>query len=437
MPKAAFYTFGCKLNQVETESIASVFSDSGWQIGSIHEQADLYCINTCTVTSKSEQKARKLIRKVSRDYPQTPIIVTGCYTELNQQDIASLAENIIALKGNDKSRLLKLAEFETNSVPSVALIKDFLLNEQQENATFLFPYTSPQFHTRAFVKIQDGCNNTCSYCRVRLARGKARSNTAYNIIKQCLKLEENGVKEIILTGVNISQYQEKKHTLSDLLYQIVEATKKVRIRLSSLEPDMITPELRQSLENDRICPHFHLPVQSGDDTVLSLMNRKYKAQHIEKAINGLRKIKEDPFIAADIITGFPGESEENFYNTKKLVEKCNITKLHVFPYSPRPGTAAYSFKEHVPERITRQRSSILRTLSQDNLKAYINRNIGKVVYPIVENIQEENYICEGTTENYLHVYWNCRKNDTKPLVGEKQSVFITNLDNSGRIWAAL
>ncbi len=408
--KAAFYTFGCKLNQLETEALASSFRDQGFSIVKVNQQADFYIINTCTVTSKSEQKARRLIRSLARSHPRARLIVTGCYAQMDESGLAELADNLVVVPQNRKDTLLDLPGLlrsqagepvDLKQLPAGSLVGDMeavhgtaafdvslkelpAVSPSCSHSVFRFQVEQFSFHSRAFLKIQDGCDYGCAYCRIPLARGGAVSLNPEEALSRAVKLEKQGYREVVLTGVNITAYNYRGWTLPELITGILKATSSMRLRLSSLEPEMINEQLVKALSDRQVCPHFLIPLQSGSDRVLLLMGRRYKAKRVSRAVDLLREVKPEAFLAADVLIGFPGESEDDFQATRELVEELGFSRLHVFPFSPRPGTAAEKMKEHIPERIRDQRVKELISLSKELLKRYKQGFVGRRVEAILE-----------------------------------------------------
>ena len=402
---AAFYTLGCKLNQFETELIADSFARHGTSVTGISSGADIYVINTCTVTSKSDQKARRIIRKVSGENPDSMVIVTGCYAQLEPDALKNLGSNITVVPQAQKddffNSLEKLLEVSRNR----EMDKTFpgKLNDSGESR-FRQIRAGYVFHARAFVKIQDGCDNCCAYCRVPLARGASRSAFHGEIVKTVQDIEKMGYSEAVLTGVNISSYNSSGTGLPALVKQILSSTDNIRIRLSSIEPEQITQEYSEIAAHERVCAHFHIPVQSGSNRILSLMGRNYSRDRVFEGVEILRASGRDPFIAADIITGFPGESNLDFEETLELVRDVSFSSLHVFPFSRRKGTSAYSMKNLVPERLSRERAGILRSLSNDLFRVYAVKCKGRIEDAVLEEkvsrrpgIEESTSGCQADT----------------------------------------
>ena len=405
--KAAFYTLGCKLNQFESEAIADRLKSKGVQIVPFNEQSDIFIINTCTVTSKSEQKARRVIRKTARENPGSLIIVTGCYVQLNQDDIKSISENLVTIRQEDKEAILALADRYLEKDPDIEKYRESLLDHDDEEFTgkFYFVNSDYSFHSRAFLKIQDGCNNFCHYCRVPLARGRSVSLEHDKVIENIIQIEKEGYNEAVLTGVNVTAYRSEGYDFPGLVSLILEKTEKIKIRLSSLEPDMIDDRYRSIVCNKRICNHFHIPVQSGSDNILKAMGRKYKSDKITEAVEILRSSGRDPFISADIITGFPGETDPDFDDSYNILKNNSFASMHVFPFSRRPGTKAYHMKKLVPERISGERAEKLRKLSDSLYNEYAERWTGRETEVIIEGSEKigDRLFLKGLSDNYLKV----------------------------------
>ncbi len=408
-----FQTLGCKLNQIETESLAQAFSHCGFTVSdtapsdtALPEKPLVCIVNTCTVTGKAEQKARRLIRLLIRTWPGTPVLVTGCYAEVEAETIAAIDPSVRVLPGSRKNELPELPEFLVDQlaaspgVPVEAALDRFISAERHTAPPFSLSTDNFHFHSRASIKIQDGCNNACAYCRIRLARGKAVSLSADEVLSRITAIEDAGWNEVILTGVNLSQYESDGKDFCGLLERILRENTRIHVRISSLYPERVDEELTPLLAHDRICPHFHLSVQSGSDRILSLMRRPYTAEMVYLAAERLRSIKENPFLACDIITGFPSESDEDFEQTYALCSGTGFAWIHAFPFSPRPGTEAFSMKHPIPERIAGERVARLSILAEQNRSAYRKYWIGRTVPAIVETETGTN----GTTvltNNYL------------------------------------
>jgi threonylcarbamoyladenosine tRNA methylthiotransferase MtaB len=395
----SFYTLGCKLNQLETESVAEAFRAAGFTVlpWEARRGAAMILVNTCTVTSKAEQKARRVIRLVLRE-SAAPVVVTGCYAQLEADALASLEtergangpRRIFVVPGAKKDRLLELPRFlaESSFMPDAApvLLEAWLGTARSEAGTdgaFRFSPANFSFHARPFLKIQDGCGRRCAYCRVPLARGESRSLAAGEVLARLAALEDRGAAETVLTGVNIAQYRcpQSGRNLGELLAFLFDNTGRIAIRLSSIEPEpgLLDGAFLKALSRPRLRPHFHLSLQSGSASVLAAMARPYGPGQIRESAAALRAAKGDPFLACDIICGFPGETEEDFGQTYRLCAETGFAWIHGFPFSPRPGTAAFSLKNRVSERETARRLERLLDLSRAGRNAYAARQVGTTV----------------------------------------------------------
>ena len=395
--RISFYTLGCKLNQSESEALASGFGSRGFSVGGSNDGADIFIVSTCTVTSKAEQKARRMIRKFSRENPEAMIIITGCYVQLDRELLEDFVDNTFLVSQEDKDVLLELPGYlsERNfdkKKPDPKELKEALktffrltAGESVSRNPFAFNAEKFSYHARASLKIQDGCDNACAYCRVTLARGDSISLQEDEILERLAALEEKGYREIILTGINITSWKSPgtgpgkagRRDFPYLINRITESVKNTRIRISSIEPETITRELVAALSHPSVCPHFHISVQSGANRILAGMRRRNNRETIIKGVNMLKESIDNPFIAADVIVGFPGETEEDFLLSYSLVEDLGFSELHVFPFSARPGTAAVNMKNKVPQRIAGERTVKLRELSDRLHESYLDSCTGK------------------------------------------------------------
>lgn len=416
--RVAFQTLGCKLNQLETESVADRFLATGAKIVPFHEEADLYVVNTCTVTSKAEQKARHDIRAALAKVPHAVVVATGCYAQMEPGALAALGERVIVIPGDLKASLLALAEWlsenwqghgellhavqqwqeEIQSAAGVAAAGTPLaaMNASAAAGTSLgalptdrFAFNPERFamHSRPALKIQDGCNNRCAYCRVCLARGPSVSLPAQEALARVRKLEQAGKAEVVLTGVNLAQYRDSALGLdfSGLLAFLIQGTERINFRISSYEPESIDDAFLAVFANTRVRPHMHLSVQSGCTETLRRMARPYSAERVRRAVLDLRASRHDPFLAADIIAGFPGETDAEFEQTFSLLSELDFAWIHAFPFSPRPGTRAADMKPRIPERIAGERIARLIALAHSGKQSYIERWIGREVEMVVEH----------------------------------------------------
>ena len=387
------YTLGCRLNQCESEAIADSFKANGWNVVKESKDAELIIVNTCAVTSKAEQKARRMIRLFSED--NKTVIVSGCYAENSKEEIEKLGDKIVVFSLSNKASLLKLAPSlkGTDESSLFERIKSF---KDCPSSVFDYNPSSFSYHSRAYLKVQDGCDNSCGYCKTTIVRGPSRFLDSSEVIKRVLKLESEGFHEVMLTGVNLTNYDHNGRGLGGLMSEILKNVgPDIRFRLSSMEPDGVDDLLLEQIKDPRIFPHFHIPIQTASDRVLQIARRKYSISHVEYIIKKLREIKDDPFIGCDVIAGLPGESEEDAEITYNFLEKNNFSSFHVFPYSPREGTPLFNSKLKIEERVRDERAERLRELSQRQIRDYIFRQNGKMT----EIIAEKNG--EGTTGNYL------------------------------------
>jgi len=406
MLSVSIQTLGCKLNQLESEAITDAFLRSGFVTDT--KDPSVIVINTCTVTSKADQKARRVIRKALRDYPDSCVIVTGCYAQLNSQDIYKLetgnSGRLFVFKGMDKVSVLELPRYLSEKKDIALSLKTLREKEiSGERLIGAFQFSPEQFssHTRSFLKIQDGCDKHCTYCKIRLARGPSVSLDADEVLAR-LRILEKTHGEAVLTGVNICQYNDEKTApnLGLLLEHLLAGTEKIALRLSSLAPESIDENFAQILSHKRIRPHFHLSIQSGSKKILEKMGRSYDAPVVEKAVSLLRCAKDDPFLACDIITGFPGETNAEFEETFRLCKKLDFAWIHAFPYSKRPGTPALNFTGTVHEAEVTKRVQSLTNLANQGKADYTRRWLGREVEVLVEKGDGSGF-CRGISENYL------------------------------------
>jgi threonylcarbamoyladenosine tRNA methylthiotransferase MtaB len=426
MRSFSIFTLGCKVNQLESEALADAFRREGFSIIPWGGPADILVINTCTVTSRADQKARRIIRKALRDNPESCLVVTGCYAQLDAEILEALetpvapdeggaeaysggAKRLFILKGKDKSALLDLPRRLRAEGGAAAELLGAWFRAPAEagggcSGAGFFRYTPENFsfHSRGFLKIQDGCDNHCTFCRVRLARGPSVSLPGEEVLEALRALEARGQGEAVLTGVNISQYRDGQRDLGGLLAYLLEGTDRIALRLSSLEPEGITGDNAAVFAHPRIRPHFHLAIQSGSPEILRKMGRPYGPEEINRGIGLLRSVKEDPFLACDIIAGFPGEGEGDFEKTRSLCAQAGFAWIHAFPYSHRPGTAASTFGNPVSEGEAARRVDVLLDLARRGRRAYARRWLGREVEVIVEGKNEKKSgQIPGLSDNYL------------------------------------
>ncbi len=442
MKKVAFYTLGCKVNQYETNAMIEQFVKKEYEIVDFEEKADIYIINTCTVTNMSDRKSRQIIRRVKQINPNSILVVTGCYAQVASDELKKINEIDLIVGNTEKKDIVNITEkyYKKNVEADDSVCPEYDnnkiqitdINKQKEFVDFgTTTYTEK---TRAVIKVQDGCNNFCSYCIIPYAKGRVRSRNLKNIIEEIKSIVSNGIKEVVITGIHIASYgvdfTDSNIRLIDLLEEINNIEGLERIRLGSLEPNIITDEFVERLKKlDKICDHFHLSLQSGCNRTLQRMNRKYNTEDFEKVVQRLRNAYPNVALTTDIIVGFPGETEEDFQETHNYLKKINFYKMHVFKYSQRKGTRAAIMSNQIGGRTKEERSHKLIELSNKNEKIFLKNYIGKTVKVLFEQ-QEKEYI-KGHTPNYMVV-----KVKENGLEGQVKSVEITkeeNLDLIGKI----
>ncbi|MEI6631521.1 MAG: tRNA (N(6)-L-threonylcarbamoyladenosine(37)-C(2))-methylthiotransferase MtaB [bacterium] len=391
MKTVKFFTLGCKVNQYETEQMRERFQEAGFRDAGSLAKADSYVINTCTVTGSADRKSRYLINFARRRNPRARIIVTGCLAELDGREINRINGVTRVIKNRDKHRILQLIGVRPKKVEGLKTgISNF------------------SGHTRAFLKVQDGCNNRCSYCKVPLVRGRSRSRSLDEIVQEAGRLVENGFQEIVLCGICLGSYGGDLRPRKGLI-NVIEILENIshlrRIRLSSIEAGDISEDLLQKMKRSaKLCPHLHIPLQSGDNEILKGMNRAYRRQDYLKLIRRIKILIPEIAITTDIIVGFPGEEEANFKNTLALVKEILPAKVHIFPYSIRKGTPAANLKNQVNTRVLKDRLLRLEKLSQDCALDYRQRLIGAKAQILIEgHYKEDSLYWEGYTGNYIKV----------------------------------
>ena len=394
--KACVYTLGCKVNTYESEYVINELKKNNYELVELDQNPDIIIINTCTVTNNSDAKSRKVIRQAKRMNPSAIIVAMGCFVEANKAEIFEIMPEIdIALGTKNKSKIMDLIkEYDGNKINNTS-------NESDEKFDDMF-IDSFNTRTRAFVKVQDGCNNFCSYCIIPYVRGKCRSKDLDTCIKEITTLVNNGFKEIVLTGIHTGNYGKDINTdFATLLKEVIKINGLKRLRISSIEATELTKEVMEVIKNSNIIVnHFHVPIQSGSNKVLKLMNRKYNTDEFISIIEKLRSIKEDVSITTDIITGHPGEDEESFNETIETLEKIRFSKLHVFPYSVRRGTPSSRLPQ-VSDNVKKIHTDKLLELSRIYEEEYMNKFIGKEVEVLVETSKDG--FSYGHTTNYLSV----------------------------------
>lgn len=403
MKTVAFITLGCKVNQYETNAMTQKFIEKGYKAVEHSEKADIYIINTCTVTNMSDRKSRQMLRRVKELNQKSIVVACGCYAQIAKNELQKIEEIDLILGNNEKNNIVKYVEEYKEKQQKQIEIEDVM--QKREFVDFgNVTYTEK---TRAVIKVQDGCDRFCSYCIIPYARGRVRSRKPESILSEIKKIAEEGIKEVVVTGIHVASYgkdfNEKKYKLIDLLEEINEIDGIERIRLGSIEPLLIDEEFMERLiKLKKVCHHFHLSLQSGCDDTLKRMNRRYTTEQFRLIVDLLRKYYEDVILTTDIIVGFPGETEEEFNKTYKFLKEIKFYKMHVFKYSPRKGTKAAQMKEQIDGNKKEERSQKLIELSDKNEKDYNKKYIGKNVEVLFE--EEKNGIYKGHTQDYILAY---------------------------------
>lgn len=417
--KIAFHTLGCKLNFAETSTIADNIQQLGYTIVAFNHFADIYVINTCYVTKKAEKKSKSAIRQASKKNPGATIIVTGCYSQLEPAEIAGLEGVNLIYGANNK---LNIIEYLRNYHKPGKQFIETIGNKEY------YPAFSTDSRTRAFLKIQDGCDYFCAYCTIPYARGGSRSGYIKNILADTEKIIESGIKEIVITGVNIGDFGKgHNENLYMLLKELIKLKGINRIRLSSIEPDLLENRIIELVnESEKLLPHFHIPLQSGCDDILKLMKRKYKRQLFKEKVFKIKSLMPDACIAADVIVGFPGESGEHFKDTCDFIRQLPLSYVHVFSFSLRDNTLAAKLPGHLPVPVKKERSVILHQISSEKKAHFYSGSWGKTYQVLFESSNNKGYLY-GFTENYIRVKTPFNKN----LVNQIVPVKLDKIDEEG------
>lgn len=389
-------TLGCKVNSYESNFMKEALVKNGFSFCDLNEECDILILNTCTVTDTSDKKSLKEVRRLKRENPNAILVVCGCSVQNDKTKYDDLGINI--LMGNiNKSNIVSIIEKyldDKTPVEYVAKTRDLPFENMEVDVSD---------HTRAYIKIEDGCDNFCSYCVIPFVRGKKRSKDFSLVLKEVQHLANNGYKEIVLTGIDTGGYESNDKDLTDLIHEISKITGIERIRQSSIEITQINDKFIEELKNDnKICDHIHIPLQSGSDSILKLMNRKYDLKYFFDKIDMIRSVRSDISITTDVIVGFPGETEEMFLETMETCKKVNFSKIHAFPYSERKGTKASMMDGKVPENIKHERVKKLLELSEKLEKSYYDKFKGKRLDVLIEEVTESG--SKGHTSNYLMVH---------------------------------
>lgn len=429
--KVGFLSLGCKANSYDTETILAQFEKRGYEIVRDHSYADIFIINTCSVTNIAERKSRQAVERVLKINPDAIIVVTGCYAQIKPDEVKNL-RNVAVVAGNrDRMKIVDMVEEYISTGSRKLKVTDLLHNSKFEELDI----SNYGTRTRVQLKIQDGCDNFCSYCIIPYTRGRICSKPMEKVLEQVEQIKSQGVKEIVLTGIHIASYGRdiKEYSLIDLLEKIHGITDStgMRIRLGSLDPSVVTEEFTERLSQlERICPQFHLSLQSGSDTVLKRMNRHYTSDEYYNSVTLLRQAFDNPALTTDIIVGFPGETEEEFNQTLAFAEKVGFAKIHIFPYSKREGTVAAKMPDQIPHSVAAEREKRLSDAEKKMRCEYIASHIGKSVNVLFEEIKEKDgvrYAC-GYTPEYIYVHVRTNENfeniEKNVMLKEQKSDFV-------------
>ena len=410
MKKVAFITLGCKVNQYETNAMIQKLLENGYEIVNNDKKADIYIVNTCTVTNMSDRKSRQMLRRVKELNKNAIIIACGCYVQVAKEELEKIKEIDLILGNNEKKDILKYIQNYDKEKTKQIEIEDVM---QKKEFVDLGQVTYTE-KTRAVIKVQDGCDRFCSYCIIPYARGRVRSRKPESILLEIDKIAKEGIKEVVITGIHVASYGKdfnNSYKLIDLLEEIQKIEGIERIRLGSIEPLLIDEEfIKRLIKLKKVCHHFHLSLQSGCDETLKRMNRRYTIEQFKNIVNILRKNYEDVILTTDIIVGFPGETEEEFNKTYEFLKEIKFYKMHIFKYSPRKGTKAAEMKHQIDGNAKEERSKKLIELSNKNQLEYHKKYIGKQVEVLWEEKKDDTY--KGHTKNYILVCSSNKKDST-------------------------
>ncbi|MEG2788608.1 MAG: tRNA (N(6)-L-threonylcarbamoyladenosine(37)-C(2))-methylthiotransferase MtaB [Romboutsia sp.] len=423
MKKVAFYTLGCKVNQYETEAMLEMFKKEGYSQVESEEFADVYVINTCTVTHMSDRKSRQYIRRMKKKNPEAIIAVVGCYSQVSPEEILEIEEVNLVMGTNERRTIVQeIKKIDANK--KVSTVDDIMKVRAFEEIEI----SQSNGKTRAFMKIQDGCDRFCSYCIIPYARGgKVRSRSLYSILEEIEKLVNNGYKEVVLTGIHVASYGKDLRDEEINLLNVIKEIDKIdgikRIRLSSVEPLLFTDEFVNEVSKmNKVCPHYHLSLQSGCDETLDRMNRRYTINEYKTIVDRLRENIPNVAITTDVIVGFPGETNDEFNKTYKFLRDIELSQMHIFKYSPRKGTPASTMENQIDPQMKQFRSDKLLNLNKENFNKFANRFMGEEFEVLFEqNIIDNKY--EGLTPNYIRVVVPSQKD----IQGEILKVKITHV----------
>ena len=416
MNKIAFTTLGCKVNLYDSEAMAELFAERGYEIVDFEDVADVYIINTCTVTNFGDKKSRQMIRRAKRRNENAIIVATGCYAQVSAEVVAGIEGINIVIGTKDRSKIVDIVEQYKEESGILNVVSDI----KEETEFERLKVSNLKDRTRAYIKIQEGCNRYCSYCIIPYARGPVRSRQVEDVLDEVKSLAQNGFKEIVLTGIHVASYGVDLGgiTLADIIEKVHQIDGIERIRFSSVEPIVITDEFIERMKKlPKVCEHYHLSLQSGSDETLKKMNRRYTSKEYFEACQKLREAFEDVAITTDIIVGFPTESEENFKESYDFAKEVKLSQIHVFPYSPKEGTVAAKIRPQVEPEVKNERSQKMLELAEKLNREFREKYLNKDVDVLFE--REENGFYEGHTRNYIKVLCKAEKDLTNQIVKVK------------------
>ncbi len=428
MKRVAFHTLGCKVNQYDTQVLVKLFKDKGYEVVDFKEEADLYIINTCTVTATGDSKSRQAIRRTIKNNPKAMVVVTGCYAQTDPEAISSIDGVDLIVGVNERAKIVDLVEEKMSQEQTSGLCRVGPMGELKFED--LQAELSPD-RVRTYIKIQDGCEYFCTYCKVPYARGPMRSRNLDSIIAEARRAVEQGVKEIVLTGIHLGAYGKEQGgdiALSDVIESLHDLQGLERIRLGSIEPMDISQELLETMGRlYKVCRHIHIPLQSGDDMILKRMYRTYTTEEFRTLVNRIKETLPDCGVTTDVIVGFPGETEESFIKTYDFIKDMKFSRLHVFKFSKRSGTPAASFPDQVESEVKNLRRTELISLGQRLSLAFHESLLNKKVDVLIERYRKKRRVAEGLTDTYVRAYSSGGPDDFGRLV----SLYVQRADENG------
>ncbi len=424
----SFLTLGCKVNQYDSDAMRTIFLQQGYRAVKEEEEADVYVINTCSVTSIGDRKSRQMVRKIRRKHPQAVIAVAGCYAQIAPEIFEAMGDIDVIVGAQNRSKIVEYVEQAQKKEKTINAVKDIMSVTEFEN---LYVDAEGETKTRAFIKVQEGCDNYCTFCIIPFARGKLKSRKQKDAVEEIRRLVAKGYREIVLTGIHLGNYGRDLHdgtSLATLVEELLRIPNLLRIRMGSIESVELSDDLINLIKDEpRVCRHLHLPIQSGSDAVLRRMNRHYRLPEYKKLISELREKIPGLALTTDLIVGFPGETEENFMETLETLRELRFSAIHVFPYSQRTGTPAAVFPNQVPGDIKKDRVHRVQELEKEISKEYRKTFLQKTVHVLIE--EEKNGYFEGLSDEYIRVSIT----DKNVEKGRLYSVYVENLTEDGLI----